>query len=130
MNKVLILIAISISLSFQSCMMVYIADPLKKGHAQESIATEPLAADLSCVNVNPSTGVYTVDPHGCVGNAYKASCDCVMIAGSYGHGSSTWNDEYEEWLNGDSDESPDKFNDIDGCGYHDSIRAAKDVRVM
>ena len=120
--------AISLSMVLQSCTMVFIADSQKKPHTPEEIRTEPLVTtgDIACVNVSPC-GTYTVDPSGCVGSAYKASYDCVLLAGMYGHGSSTWNQEYEEWLNGDGNESPEKFNDIDGAAYHDSVRAAEDA---
>lgn len=109
MNKKLMLIFLSMSFILQSCAIVHIADPSKKNSIQDQALTEPSPTDSSIA-----------------GDAYRGSYKAVMLAGLYGHGSSTWNDEYEEWLNGDSEESPDKFNDIDGVAYHESVKAAED----
>jgi hypothetical protein len=130
MNKKLILIAFSMSFIFQSCAVVNIVDPSKKNNTQEQIGTEPSHTEVSCVEVNPNTGIYTIDASGCVsvaGDAYRGAYNAVLLAGNYGHGSETWNKEYEEWLNGDSEESPEKFNDIDGVAYHEAVNAAEDA---
>jgi len=79
---------------------------------QEEASTEP-----SCTDLTASQS----------GNAYRAAYNCALLAGAYGHGDTQWDKEYQEWLDSDSNESPDKFNNIDGKAYNDAVNAAEDA---
>jgi hypothetical protein len=131
MKKSILLAVLLLAFVTSSCAMVYVINPHEK-KTQEEPVTEPSCTetDLTCVQVNTSTGTYTIDPSGCVskaGDAYKAAYNCALLAGAYSHGAKEWNDEYEKWLNSDSEESPDKFNNIDGKAYHDAVNLAEDA---
>jgi hypothetical protein len=123
MKKNTILAVMMLGFLIQSCTMVYVMDPSRPTY----IRGEPLDApvtDIRCDELDSKEFLASV------GNAYKASYNCALLAGEYGHGSSEWNKEYEEWLNSDSQDSPERFNEIDGVAYHEGKRAAEDANTI